>query len=144
MMDLPSSIQDEKMKRKKYGLAQEIKLLAKRLQAREQEELTDAEKATLFVQLLDKRRKHFAVKRAEEKRNKPPTKAQKRSIMSTYLKNMAGYKHNQLKNKIFDDIQKLFDKDMKRVNIFVDMDGGREFKESRNSTKKQFKEQEMS
>ncbi|GJT59374.1 hypothetical protein Tco_1002907 [Tanacetum coccineum] len=60
--------------------------------------------------------------RAKEKRNKPPTKAQKRNTMATYLKNMVGYKHNQLKNKIFDDIQKLFDKAMKRVNIFVDMD----------------------
>ncbi|GJR34200.1 hypothetical protein Tco_1209884 [Tanacetum coccineum] len=35
---------------------------------------------------------------------------------------MAGYKHNQLKNKSFDDIQKLFDKAMKKVNIFMDMD----------------------
>ncbi|GKA42115.1 hypothetical protein Tco_0734775 [Tanacetum coccineum] len=42
--------------------------------------------------------------------------------MSTYLKNVAGYKHNQLKNKSFDDIQNLFDKAMKRVNTFVDMD----------------------
>ncbi|GKE21706.1 hypothetical protein Tco_1433218 [Tanacetum coccineum] len=42
--------------------------------------------------------------------------------MSTYLKNIAGYKHNQLKNKSFDDIQKLFDKAMKRVNTFIDMD----------------------
>ncbi|GJT64577.1 hypothetical protein Tco_1016057 [Tanacetum coccineum] len=42
--------------------------------------------------------------------------------MSTYLKNMAGYKHNKLKNKSFDDIHKLFDKAMKRVNTFVDMD----------------------
>ncbi|GKE79338.1 hypothetical protein Tco_1545458 [Tanacetum coccineum] len=42
--------------------------------------------------------------------------------MSTYLKNMAGYKHNQLKTKRFEDIQMLFDKEMKRVNIFVDMD----------------------
>ncbi|GKD70743.1 hypothetical protein Tco_1324833, partial [Tanacetum coccineum] len=41
--------------------------------------------------------------------------------MSTYLKNMAGYKHNQLKTKSFEDIQMLFDKEMKRVNIFVDM-----------------------
>ncbi|GJU13401.1 hypothetical protein Tco_1135797 [Tanacetum coccineum] len=32
------------------------------------------------------------------------------------------YKHNQLKNKSFDDIQKLFDKAMKWVNTFVDMD----------------------
>nr|GEZ19242.1 hypothetical protein [Tanacetum cinerariifolium] len=50
--------------------------LAKRLQAQEQEELSNAEKATLFQQHLEKRRKHFAAKRAEEKRHKPPTKAQ--------------------------------------------------------------------
>ncbi|GKD63769.1 hypothetical protein Tco_1305877, partial [Tanacetum coccineum] len=60
--------------------------------------------------------------RAQEMRNQPPTKAQKRDTMSTYLKNMAGYKHNQLKNKRFDDIKKLFDKAIKRVNTFVDMD----------------------
>ncbi|GKC97066.1 hypothetical protein Tco_1162508 [Tanacetum coccineum] len=35
---------------------------------------------------------------------------------------MAGYKHNQLKNKSFIDIQKLFNKAMKRVNTFVDVD----------------------
>ncbi|GKC17439.1 hypothetical protein Tco_1014221 [Tanacetum coccineum] len=39
--------------------------------------------------LMDKRKKHFAAKRAKEKRSKPPTKAQKRKTMSTYLKNMA-------------------------------------------------------
>ncbi|GKC91601.1 hypothetical protein Tco_1152250 [Tanacetum coccineum] len=50
-------------------------LLAKRLQAREQEELTIEERAILFQQLLEKRRKHFAAKKAEEKRNRPPTKA---------------------------------------------------------------------
>nr|GEU49079.1 putative ribonuclease H-like domain-containing protein [Tanacetum cinerariifolium]GEU49151.1 putative ribonuclease H-like domain-containing protein [Tanacetum cinerariifolium] len=50
--------------------------LAEILQAQEQEKLSDTEKATLFQQLLEKRRKHFAAKRAEEKRNKPPSKAQ--------------------------------------------------------------------
>ncbi|GJX35308.1 hypothetical protein Tco_0246865 [Tanacetum coccineum] len=30
--------------------------------------------------------------------------------------------HNQLKNKSFDDIHKLFDKSIRRVNTFVDMD----------------------
>ncbi|GKD33828.1 hypothetical protein Tco_1249337 [Tanacetum coccineum] len=34
--------------------------LAERLQAREQEELSIEEKATLFQQLLEKKRKHFA------------------------------------------------------------------------------------
>ncbi|GKC86690.1 hypothetical protein Tco_1147339 [Tanacetum coccineum] len=46
---------------------------------------------------MNKRKKHFAMLRAEEKRIKPPTKAQKRNLMSTYLKNMGGYKYNQLK-----------------------------------------------
>ncbi|GJS21764.1 hypothetical protein Tco_0450396 [Tanacetum coccineum] len=98
------------------------RLLAKRLQAREQEELTDEEKARLFVELLEKRKKHFTSLRAQDKRNKPPTKAQKKSTISTYLKNMAGYKQSQLKNKSFAEIQKLFDKAMTRVNMFVGMD----------------------
>ncbi|GKB83401.1 retrovirus-related pol polyprotein from transposon TNT 1-94 [Tanacetum coccineum] len=97
-------------------------LLDERLQAREQEELTDEEKARLFVELLKKRKKHFAALRAQEKRNKPPNKAQKKSTMSTYLKHMAGYKQSQLKNKSFIEIQKLFYKAMTRVNMFVDMD----------------------
>ncbi|GKF97623.1 hypothetical protein Tco_0293444, partial [Tanacetum coccineum] len=40
------------------------RLLAKRLQAREQEELTDKEKERLFVELLEKRKKHFVALRA--------------------------------------------------------------------------------
>ncbi|GKC16734.1 putative ribonuclease H-like domain-containing protein [Tanacetum coccineum] len=40
-------------------------LLAERLQAREQEELTIEERVKLFQQLLEKRRKFFAAKRAE-------------------------------------------------------------------------------
>ncbi|GJW09531.1 hypothetical protein Tco_1575358 [Tanacetum coccineum] len=59
--------------------------LAKRLQAQEQEELSVKEKDTLFQQLLEKGRKHFAAKRVEEKRNKPPIKAQQRKILCTYL-----------------------------------------------------------
>ncbi|GJX71657.1 hypothetical protein Tco_0308828 [Tanacetum coccineum] len=49
--------------------------LAQRLQAEEQEELTIEEKSKMFQQLLEKRRKHFAAKRAEERRNRPPIKA---------------------------------------------------------------------
>ncbi|GKA56922.1 hypothetical protein Tco_0755994 [Tanacetum coccineum] len=87
------------------------------MQAEEQEKLSIEEKSKLFVQLLEARKKHFAAMRAQEKRNKPPTKSQKRNTMSTYLKNMAGYKHNQLKNKGFNDIHKLFDKAMKRSSL---------------------------
>ncbi|GJZ09640.1 ribonuclease H-like domain-containing protein [Tanacetum coccineum] len=66
--------------------------LAQRLQVEEQGEITIKERSKLFVELMNKK-KHFAKLRAEEIRRKPPTKAQKRNQMSTYLKNMAGYKH---------------------------------------------------
>ncbi|GJY12539.1 hypothetical protein Tco_0381848 [Tanacetum coccineum] len=95
--------------------------LAQRLQAEEQGEITIEERSRLFVELMNRRKKHFAKLRAEEIRRKPPTKAQKRNQMSIYLKNMAGYKHSQLKSKSYDEIQKLFDKEMKRVNTFVDI-----------------------
>nr|GEX60179.1 hypothetical protein [Tanacetum cinerariifolium] len=90
------------------------------LQVEEQQKLNDEEKETLFMQLLEKRRKFFAAKRAKEKRNKPPTQAQQRKIMCTYLKNMEGKKLTDLKNKSFDSIQKMFDRAFKKVNIFVD------------------------
>nr|GEV00646.1 hypothetical protein [Tanacetum cinerariifolium] len=64
--------------------------LAQRLQAEEQDALTDAEKAKNLIEFLEKRRMFFAAKRAEEKRNRPPTKAQQRSLMCNYLKNMDG------------------------------------------------------
>ncbi|GJX75652.1 hypothetical protein Tco_0322463 [Tanacetum coccineum] len=71
--------------------------LDKRMQAQEQEELSIEEKATLFQQLLEKRRKHFAAKR-----------------------NMEGYKLKDLKLKEFDYIQEMFDRAFKRVNTFED------------------------
>nr|GEY34275.1 hypothetical protein [Tanacetum cinerariifolium] len=73
-------------------------------------------------QVQDKEKeKVLAAKRAEEKRNKPPTKAQQRSLMCTYLKNMDGWKPRALENKSFAKIQELFDKAMKRINTFVDL-----------------------
>ncbi|GJW66709.1 hypothetical protein Tco_0121133 [Tanacetum coccineum] len=66
--------------------------LAQRLQAEEQEELSVEEKAKLFQQLLEQRRKHFAAKRKKLK---------------------------DLKNKYFDSIQKMFDRAFKRMNTFV-------------------------
>ncbi|GJT86611.1 hypothetical protein Tco_1068328 [Tanacetum coccineum] len=65
--------------------------LAQRLQVEEQEELSVEEKAKLFQQLLEKKRKHFE-----------------------------GKKLKDLKNKSFDSIQKMFDRAFKRVNTFVD------------------------
>ncbi|GJU47413.1 hypothetical protein Tco_1204679 [Tanacetum coccineum] len=94
--------------------------LAQRLQAEEQEQFTTEQKATLFKELLEQRRKNFAAKRAKEKRNTPPTKTQQKKNMITYLKNMEGWKYKDLKSKDFDSIKELFDKAFKRVNMFMD------------------------
>ncbi|GKE32967.1 hypothetical protein Tco_1452289 [Tanacetum coccineum] len=105
--------------------------LAFKLQAEEDEEERLAREKAQKVEEANiawddiqakKRRKHFAAKRAKEKRNRPPTKAQQRSFMCTYIKNMEGWKPKDLKNKSFANIQHLFDKAMKRVNTFIDMD----------------------
>nr|GEW39063.1 hypothetical protein [Tanacetum cinerariifolium] len=73
--------------------------LVKRLQAQEQEELTNG---------------------VEEKRNKPPTQAQQRKIMCTYLKNMEGYTLKRLKSFEFDKIKEMFDKALRWENTFED------------------------
>nr|GEX45428.1 hypothetical protein [Tanacetum cinerariifolium] len=75
-----------------------------------------------LVELIKKRKKHFAALRAQEKRNKPPTKAQMKSQMSTYLKHMGGYKQSHLKGMSFNEIKKLFDREMQKVNDFIAMD----------------------
>ncbi|GKE49650.1 hypothetical protein Tco_1480908 [Tanacetum coccineum] len=84
--------------------------LAARLQAEEQEQFSIEEKSRMLVEMITERKKFFAAQRAAEQRSKPPTKNQIRNRMCTYLKNMGGYKHNQLKGKSYEEIQKLFDK----------------------------------
>ncbi|GJZ44596.1 hypothetical protein Tco_0591851, partial [Tanacetum coccineum] len=111
-----------KMKNKDQDKVETDYELAKRLQAEEQKELNIEEKSKLFIQLLEARKKHFSAKRIEEKRNMPPIRAQQRSFKCTYLKNIDGWKPKDLKNKSFANIQDLFDKAMKKVNTFVDME----------------------
>ncbi|GJW71746.1 hypothetical protein Tco_0128663 [Tanacetum coccineum] len=96
--------------------------LAQKLQTEEQGEISIEEISRLFVELMNKRKKHFAMLRAEKKRRKPQTKAKKRNQMSIYFKNMGGYKHNQFKSKSYEEIQKMFDNEIRRVNTFIPID----------------------
>ncbi|GJU18921.1 hypothetical protein Tco_1146887, partial [Tanacetum coccineum] len=73
---------------------------------------------------MNKRKKHFEMLKAEERRRRPPTKAQKRKQMCTYLKNMAGFTHNQLKSKSFEEVQQAFNRIIDYINNFVAMDFG--------------------
>ncbi|GJX63798.1 hypothetical protein Tco_0296698 [Tanacetum coccineum] len=62
----------------------------------------------------------------ERARNKPPTKTQLRNLMMTYLKNMGGYKHNQLKEKSYEEIQGLYERQQKRIQDFTLIDSEKE------------------
>ncbi|GJW20506.1 hypothetical protein Tco_0031128 [Tanacetum coccineum] len=98
--------------------------LAQRLQAQEQEELTDKEKARLFVQFLEQRRKHFAAKRAEEKRNRPPTRAQQRSFISkragTGLEQESIKKQKVDENKETTELQRLIEVVPDKEEVAID------------------------
>ncbi|GKD75746.1 hypothetical protein Tco_1334028 [Tanacetum coccineum] len=64
--------------------------------------------------------------------------------MYTYLKHMGGYTYKQLKGKSFDEIQKLFDKEMKRVNTFVAMSSEvQESKEKKEEVEKEKESEEV-
>nr|GFA00312.1 hypothetical protein [Tanacetum cinerariifolium] len=60
--------------------------LAEQLQTQERERRSIEERSKLLAELIKYKRKYFAAKRAEEIRNKPPTKAQQKSLMYTYMK----------------------------------------------------------
>ncbi|GJS64902.1 hypothetical protein Tco_0679466 [Tanacetum coccineum] len=82
--------------------------LATRLQAEEQEQFFIEEKSRMLVEMIAKRKKFFAAQRVAKQRSKPPTKTQIRNRMCTYIKNMGGYKHNQLKGRSYEEIKKFF------------------------------------
>ncbi|GKE07672.1 hypothetical protein Tco_1399690, partial [Tanacetum coccineum] len=91
--------------------------LAASLQEEDIAELTIKEKSKLFVKLMNKRKKNFEKLRAEERIRRLPTKAQKRNQMCTYLKNMAGFIHNQLKSKTFEEVQQAFNNTIEWINM---------------------------
>ncbi|GJV53793.1 hypothetical protein Tco_1449534 [Tanacetum coccineum] len=96
--------------------------LAVRLTHEEQEKYTIEERARLLAEFFDQRKKQLAAARAEAIRNKPPTKTQVRNMMITYLKHMGKYTHQQLKNKTYEEIQRLYEKEKRWIDDFQPMD----------------------
>nr|GEV42611.1 putative reverse transcriptase domain-containing protein [Tanacetum cinerariifolium] len=109
--------------------------LAEQIQAQEREQLSIKERSKLLAELIESRRKYFATKRAEEIRNKPPTKAQQKSLMCTYMKNIEGYKQKDFNGKSFDDIKKMFDKLKRCLEIIPKDDDDVEIKATLLSSK---------
>ncbi|GJV87579.1 hypothetical protein Tco_1531517 [Tanacetum coccineum] len=54
------------------------------------------------MELIDARKKFFVAKRAKEQRSKPPTQAEQRKRMCTYMKHMVVYKDKDFKGMNFD------------------------------------------
>ncbi|GKC35418.1 hypothetical protein Tco_1047802 [Tanacetum coccineum] len=76
----------------------------------------------MLVEMIAERKRFFAAQRHEQIRNKLPNRAQLRNKMITYLKHMGKYTHNQMKSKSFEEIQKLYEREQKRINDFVPID----------------------
>ncbi|GKE20823.1 hypothetical protein Tco_1432335 [Tanacetum coccineum] len=53
-----------------------------------------------------------------------------RNLMMTYLKNMGGYKHNQLKGKTYEEIHRFYERQQKRDQDFIPMDSEKEAQKS--------------
>ncbi|GJZ91844.1 hypothetical protein Tco_0663909 [Tanacetum coccineum] len=103
----------------------DYELVAKMTQE-EQEKYTIEERDRLLVEFFERRKKKLAAERAEAIRNKPPTKTQSRNLMMTYLKNMGGYKHSQLKGKSYEEIHGLYERQQKRIQDFTPIDSKKE------------------
>ncbi|GKF10052.1 hypothetical protein Tco_0047978, partial [Tanacetum coccineum] len=104
--------------------------LATRMTQEEQDKYIIKERARLLAEFFEIRKKQLAAEKAEEIRNKPPTKTQLRNLMMTYLKNMGGYKHSQLKGNSYEEIQGLYERQQKRIQDFTPMDSAKEAQKS--------------
>ncbi|GJU85250.1 hypothetical protein Tco_1292796 [Tanacetum coccineum] len=106
-------------------------LFAAKLQQKEREEYIIEERAKFLAETIAAQRKFRAAQRSAEIRSRPPTKSQLRNLMMTYLKNMGGYKHSQLKSKTFAEIQGLYERQKRVIDDFMPMDSDDAVKDSK-------------
>ncbi|GKE28204.1 hypothetical protein Tco_1443588 [Tanacetum coccineum] len=85
-------------------------------EAKEQGEFTIEEKPRLFVELMNKRKKHFARLRAEKQRRKPPTKAQKRNTISKRAGEELEFE-NLKKQKLDENVEAKVDDDQEKAEM---------------------------
>ncbi|GJY89831.1 hypothetical protein Tco_0505027 [Tanacetum coccineum] len=95
------------------------RLLAEKLQEQEREQFSIEERAKFLHDTIAAQRRFLAQQRSESIRNRPPTKNQLRTQMMTYLKHVGNFKHSELKNKKFEDIQALYEKIKRSDENFI-------------------------
>ncbi|GKC22366.1 hypothetical protein Tco_1024516 [Tanacetum coccineum] len=101
-----------------FSAAKEVST-AKEHVTEEREKYNAAEQARMLSELINQRKRYFAAQRPEQKRNKLPIQAQRRTYMSNYIKHIGSHTLQQLRSYSFDEIKTLFETTMRRVNIFV-------------------------
>ncbi|GJZ41060.1 hypothetical protein Tco_0587946, partial [Tanacetum coccineum] len=95
------------------------KILAEKLQEEEREKFTIEERAKLLHDTIAAQRRFLAQQRSEVIRNKLPSRTQLRNQIMTYLKLVGGKKHSDLKTKIFEEIQVLYEKVKRSDENFI-------------------------
>ncbi|GJU48350.1 hypothetical protein Tco_1217905 [Tanacetum coccineum] len=95
------------------------KILAEKLEEEEKEKFTIEERAKLLHDTIVAQRRFLAQQRSEVIRNKLPSRTQLRNQMMTYLKHVGGKKHSDLKTKIFEEIQVLYEKVKRSDENFI-------------------------
>ncbi|GKC81842.1 hypothetical protein Tco_1137559 [Tanacetum coccineum] len=106
-------------------------LFAAKLKQEESEEYIIEERTKFFAETIVVQRKFRVTQRSAEIRSRPPTKSQLRNLTMTYLKNMGGYKHSQLKAKTFVEIQGLYERQKRVINDFKPMNSDDAVKDSK-------------
>nr|GEV61772.1 putative ribonuclease H-like domain-containing protein [Tanacetum cinerariifolium] len=96
-------------------------LFVAKLQQEKRKEYTIKERAKFLAETIAAQRRFRAAQRSAEIKSGPLTKSQLRNLMMTYLKNMGSYKHFQLKEKTFVEIQGLYERQKKMIDDFKPM-----------------------
>ncbi|GJT67143.1 hypothetical protein Tco_1018623 [Tanacetum coccineum] len=91
--------------------------LVVRLIHEEQEKYTIEERATLLAEYFERRKKQLAAERVEAIRNKPPTRAQVRNMMITYLKHMDSEEDGSNTKKARKRIKRIADSTSKKKSL---------------------------
>ncbi|GJT43657.1 putative ribonuclease H-like domain-containing protein [Tanacetum coccineum] len=115
---------DEEMARKvqedgKQKRRRKDKILAEKLQEEDREKFTIEERAKLLHDTIAAQRRFLAQQRSEVIRNRLPSRTQLRNQMMTYLKHVGGKKHSDLKTRIFEEIQVLYEKVKRSDENFI-------------------------
>ncbi|GKA83850.1 hypothetical protein Tco_0805445 [Tanacetum coccineum] len=90
-----------------------------------------AERAKFLAETITAQRKFRVAQRSAKIRSRPPTKSELRNLMMTYMKNMGGYKHSQLRAKTFAEIQGLYERQKREIDDFKPMDSDNAVKDSK-------------